>query len=498
VTLLANPQYRIGSDQPGGSHRYMLFGVYPGYLVGTGGAGDVHTAMVSLETLLGAGQIEVLKWSGSLGSLSCGAPFSNSGYDGTLNALNGCPQHIVLGLPLVEGSNTVSGCTITAGQSTFTTTTTLNSPSQYVGMDLTGPNIPSRAYVSAATSNSITMKSYATGNLLNATTSTTSGKTDTVTLAWRLHHTTSGQFDAKFTAIATSIVARGYTKLNMTIALGWEMDGSWPWGTKTFDQSTGANQTGAQFAAAFQHAVTVMRAVSGFNCRFEWNTNWQNVSGTPPGYPGHAYTDVIGWDAYNSISNAYSSTNTTGYTRTDFARLFAGELKPAFDKIRQFAEGNDAARAGLGLEPQLVGHSECGVIVLPDSQSGASSYPYHSADTALYWSSLHGYWALYPQRFAYAIFFNQNQGTGGATVTEDSQLWYSVSSGSLSGQSLTTLHNTSTHGPWVNTNSTYHTLSAADYAATMQAGTVQVQDTAVPATTVGYTSKAHNIQLVFA
>jgi hypothetical protein len=495
MTLLANPQYTIGSDQPGGSHRYMLFGVYPGYLVGTGGTGDVHTAMVSLETLLGAGQIEVLKWSGSLGNLSCGAPFTGSGYDGTLAALNGCPQHIVLGLPLVEGTNSVSGCTVTSGSSTITTTTTLNTPSQYVGMDLTGPNIPGRAYVSAATSNSLTMKSYATGNLLPAV---NSGGPVTLTLSWRLHHTTSGQFDAKFTAIATSIVARGYTHANMTIALGWEMDGSWPWGAKAFDNSTNAYQTGTQFAAAFQHAVTVMRSVVGFNCRFEWNTNWQNVSGTPPGYPGHSYCDVIGWDAYNSISNAWSSTNTTGYTRTDFARLWLGELKPAFDKIRQFAEGNDAARAGLGLEPQLVGHSECGVIVLPDSQSGSSSYPYHAADTSLYWSTYHSYWVQYPTRFAYEIFFNQNQPGGNNTVTEDSQLWYSLSSGSLSGQDPLKLHNTSTHGPWVATNSGYHTLSAADFALTMKAGTVQLQDTSVPATTVGVTSKAHNIQLVFA
>jgi hypothetical protein len=389
MTLLANPQYTIGSDQPGGSHRYMLFGVYPGYLVGTGGTGDVHTAMVSLETLLGAGQIEVVKWSGSLGSLSTGSPFSGTGYDGTLAALNGCPQHVVLGLPLVEGSRTFS-CTTTNGSSTIAIASGTISNS-YLTADVSGPGIPSRCYIGAIGGGgaSFTLYSYTTHAPINATAVTVLGvsqnvNTNNLTVSWRLHHVTAGAHDIQFTAIATSIVARGYTHANMTIALGWEMDGSWPWGTKSFDPSTNANQTGAQFVAAFQHVVTLMRSVVGFNCRFEWNTNWQNVSGTPPGYPGHSYCDVIGWDAYNSISNAYSSTNTTGYTRTDFARLWLGELKPAFDKIRQFAEGNDAARAGLGLEPQLVGHSECGVIVLPDSQSGASSYPYHAADTSLY------------------------------------------------------------------------------------------------------------------
>jgi hypothetical protein len=499
VTLLSSPQYRIGSDQPGGSHRYMLFGIYPGYVVGTGGTGDVDKAMKALENVVGSGQIEVFKYSGSLGSLSCGAPFSGQGYDGTLAAMTGCPQHIVLGLPLVEGGRTYS-VTTTAGSSTIVISSGTFSTS-YLNADISCPGVPARAYIGAfgAGNTTATLYSYLTHAPVSATQATVNGvsqnvATSTATFLWRLHHVTAGAHDAQFTAIATAMVGRGYTKLNMTIALGWEMDGGWNWGTNTYDPSTNTNQTNAQYVAAFQHAVTVMRAVSGFNCRFEWNTNWQNISGSVAGgYPGAAYCDVVGWDAYNSISDI------SKYNRNqDWSVPFYGELAPALAKIAAFCQSQDSARTALGLEPMLIGHSECGVIVYPSYQSGSKNYPYRGQDTSKYWSLFIQEWNKYATRMAYMVFFNQNQPGGNNTVTEDSQLWYSVQSGTLSDQTEKTFHNTATHGPWVKTTSQYHTLSAVDYATNVKAGAVQVQDSAVPATTVGVTSIANNIQLVFA
>lgn len=496
--VVSAPQYVIAEDQPGGSQRYCLNGIYPGYLVGTGGAGDVTTAMTSLANLIGGSQIECIKWSGSLGSLSCGAPFSTSGYDGTLNALTGFNGHVVLGLPLVEGSlsqpsgMTNQTCTTTNGSPVIATNGTMST--YYLNVDVSGPGIPARCYVGAIGTNNFTIYSYTTHAPINATsvtvtvngvTTTTNVTSSTMSFSWRLHHVTAGAHDARFTAIAAAIVARGWTRQKMTVLLGWEMDGSWPWGTNSFDPSTNSNQTAAQYIAAFQHVVTVMRAVSGFTNRFEWNTNWQNSTYynghiMPPGYPGDAYCDVLGWDAYNSIGNAYSSTNTGGIQRTDFARLWTDELKPSLDNLVAMAKSRDSGRAGLGLAPLVVGHSECGVIVYPDSQSGSTNYKFHTADTALYWSNMHAYWTANADRFAYIIFFNQNQSSGNVT-TEDNQLYYS---GSLSGQTLTYYHNTSTHGPWVRTPSTYHTLSLADYEANMIAGSMQLQDVALPSRVV--------------
>lgn len=492
--VVSAPQYVIGADQPGGSQRYVLNGIYPGYSVGTGGTGDVKTAMDSLANIVGGSNIECLKWSGSLNSLSCGAPFSNAGYDGTLDKLSGgstptLNQHVVLGLPLVEGAQggvvaglTSGNVTTTTGSAVVTTSGTLSS--YFLNSDISLPGFPSRCYVGAIGTGNFTVYSYTNNSPVNATASATVA----ATWSFRLHHVTSGAHDARFTAIATAMVARGWTRQRMTIALGWEMDGSWNWGLKTFDPSTNANQTAAQYIAAFQHVVTVMRAVSGFTNRFEWNTNWQNISGTPVGFPGIAYCDVIGWDAYNSISNAYSATNTTGIQRTDFDGLWTRELKPALDKIVAFAASYDSARATAGQEPLLVGHSECGVIVYPSSQSGSSSYPYHSADTDKYWSYMHDYWNTNANRICYIIFFNQNQSSGSVT-TEDNQMYYS---GSLSGQTLTYYHNTSTDGPWVVTPSTYHTLSLPDYQSHMVAGSMQLPDAAVPAVVVPSSRKIGN------
>lgn len=495
--VIAAPQYVIAEDQPGGSQRYVLNGFYPGYIVGTGGAGDVKTAMDALANVVGGTQVECIKWSGSLGSLSCGAPFSNSGYDGTLAALNGVTQHVVLGLPLVEGALsqpsglTSTGCTTTNGSPVVSTVGTMSS--YYLNIDVTGPGIPARSYVGAIGTNNFTIYSYTTGAPINATSVTVNSvaqnvNTSSMVFSWRLHHVTAGAHDARFTAIATAMVARGWTRAKMTVLPGWEMNGSWPWGTGAFDPSTNTNQTGAQYAAAFQRMVTVMRAVSGFNNRFEWNTNWQNIGKTmPPGFPGDNYCDVFGWDAYNSIANAYdATTNTGGIKRTDFASLWSRELLPSLDNLVAQAKSRDAGRAGLGKVPIVLGHSECGVIVYPDSQSTSPNYKYHTADTDQYWSKMHAYWTANADRFAYIILFNQNQQTGSVT-TEDNQMYYS---GSLSGQTLTYYHNTSTHGPWVVTPSPYHTLSLADYQATMIAGTMQLQDVGLPARVVQTTDNS--------
>jgi hypothetical protein len=46
---LAAPQYRIGLSQPGGSNRYCLTGFYPGYSVGLGSTGSLHTTLTAIE-----------------------------------------------------------------------------------------------------------------------------------------------------------------------------------------------------------------------------------------------------------------------------------------------------------------------------------------------------------------------------------------------------------------------------------------------------------------
>ena len=93
----------------------------------------------------------------------------------------------------------------------------------------------------------------------------------------------------------------------------------------------------ANFAAYFQQIVTAMRAVPGENFRFVWNPDagafTQSGYSVAAAYPGNAYVDVIGLDAYDQSwatpqtpANAWSSTTLPALTA---ARQFASaEGKP--------------------------------------------------------------------------------------------------------------------------------------------------------------------------
>ena len=106
---------------------------------------------------------------------------------------------------------------------------------------------------------------------------------------------------------------RRRSRRNAYLRLGWEFDGSWfPWAAT----SPGAE---ASYAAYFAQIVTAMRSVPGAAFRFVWNPDAGAF--TTPGYsvsaayPGDAYVDVIGLDAYDQTwatpqtpANAWSST----------------------------------------------------------------------------------------------------------------------------------------------------------------------------------------------
>jgi hypothetical protein len=173
--------------------------VYPGYLVGTGGTGDVDTAM-GVGERVGSGQIEVFKWRVA-GFPVVRRPFSGQGYDGTLAAMNGCPQHIVLGLPLVEGSRTYS-VTTTAGSSTIVIASGTFSTS-YLNADISWPGIPARCLHRGVRCGAPPppCTRTLTHAPVNATQATVNGvsqnvATSTATFLWRLHHVTAGAHDA--------------------------------------------------------------------------------------------------------------------------------------------------------------------------------------------------------------------------------------------------------------------------------------------------------------
>jgi hypothetical protein len=121
----------------------------------------------------------------------------------------------------------------------------------------------------------------------------------------------TGAYDSDYVTLAQTLVAAGQS--NAYLRLGWEFDGSWfPWAAQTPGDE-------ASFGAYFAQIVTAMRSVPGEAFRFVWNPDAGAF--TTPGYsvaaayPGDAYVDVIGLDAYDQTwaapqtpANAWSST----------------------------------------------------------------------------------------------------------------------------------------------------------------------------------------------
>ncbi len=133
----------------------------------------------------------------------------------------------------------------------------------------------------------------------------------------------SGAYNLYFVTLAQTLISGG--EANAYLRLGFEFDGAWmAWAATT-------PSTEASFAAYFQQIVTAMRAVPGENFRFVWNPDaaafTQSGYSVAAAYPGSAYVDVIGLDAYDQSwaspltpSNAWSSTTLPALTA---ARQFA-------------------------------------------------------------------------------------------------------------------------------------------------------------------------------
>jgi hypothetical protein len=163
----------------------------------------------------------------------------------------------------------------------------------------------------------------------------------------------AGAYNAYFTELAQNLVAGG--EGNAYLRLGWEFDGNWfAWHATTPSQEV-------DFAAYFRQVVTVMRSVPGENFRFVWNpdagaftTAGYNVA---LAYPGNAYVDVIGLDAYDQSwvtpQNPVTAWDETTLPSINAARKFAAaQVKPL-----AFPEWGVAIRTdghGLGDDPLFV------------------------------------------------------------------------------------------------------------------------------------------------
>ena len=181
----------------------------------------------------------------------------------------------------------------------------------------------------------------------------------------------TGAFDSYYTTLAQTLVSGG--DANAYLRLGWEFDGNWmPWAATT--PSAEAN-----FALYFEQIVTTMRAVPGAHFRFVWNPDagafTQSGYSVAAAYPGNAYVDVIGLDAYDS-SWATPQTPTNAWTSTALPTLTAAQrFASSNNEPLAFPEWGVAIRTdghGLGDDPYFVNQMAAWM------QNGANNVTYEA------------------------------------------------------------------------------------------------------------------------
>jgi hypothetical protein len=178
---------------------------------------------------------------------------------------------------------------------------------------------------------------------------TTSTGTTVATLATGA----TGFYNSAYVTLAQTLVAAGQG--NAYLRLGWEFDGGWmPWNATTPSAE-------AAYAAYFDQIVTAMRTVPGAAFRFVWNPDagafTQSGYNVALAYPGSAFVNVIGLDAYDQTwvspqtpANAWSQT--TAPTLVAAQHFAAAQAKPL-----AFPEWGVALRSdghGLGDDPLFV------------------------------------------------------------------------------------------------------------------------------------------------
>jgi hypothetical protein len=163
----------------------------------------------------------------------------------------------------------------------------------------------------------------------------------------------TGAYNGSYVTLAQTLVAAG--EANAYLRLGWEFDGGWmPWNATT-------PAAEASYAAYFDQIVTAMRSVPGAAFRFVWNPDagafTQSGYNVALAYPGNAFVDVIGLDAYDQ-SWASPQTPATAWSQTTLPTLVAAQkFASAQGKPLALTEWGVAVRSdghGLGDDPLFI------------------------------------------------------------------------------------------------------------------------------------------------
>jgi hypothetical protein len=163
----------------------------------------------------------------------------------------------------------------------------------------------------------------------------------------------AGLYDNYFVALGENLVAAGES--HIYLRLGWEFDGGWyAWSATTPEQEM-------NYAEYFRQIVESMRQVPGEDFKFVWNPDAEAFDqlgyNVALAYPGNAYVDYIGVDAYDQTwvapQTPINAWNETTFPDLTLADQFAQEQgKPL--AVPEWGVATRSDGHGLGDDPRYI------------------------------------------------------------------------------------------------------------------------------------------------
>jgi hypothetical protein len=151
----------------------------------------------------------------------------------------------------------------------------------------------------------------------------------------------AGHYNSDATQLAKNLVSYGAFKNGspLVVRLGIEANGNWE-----ADYVGGTSAEATDWAKCYGKEVSAMKAVAGTHFLFVWNPNacYSSASNAPSlsaWYPGSAYVNIIGADAYDT-----DCTNNKTVAQEGWA-AYASAGKPSLDSIKSFAAAKGKSMA---------------------------------------------------------------------------------------------------------------------------------------------------------
>jgi hypothetical protein len=195
----------------------------------------------------------------------------------------------------------------------------------------------------------------------------------------------AGSYDSYFAKFAQLLNTTGRSK--SIIRLGWEFNGNW-YAWSAYDATT--------YIAAFRHVVTVLKN-NDPSVQIDWNGNLgTSQCGNDPLtqlYPGDAYVDIVGLDAYDTKWAAIGSLS-------DFDR-WAGQSRGLNDWYAFAVRHNKTFSV-----------PEWGVI------TNTTSTSLGQGDNPIYIQGMHSWFGAHAAGLAYEAYFNDPYDADTASALE--------------------------------------------------------------------------------